>query len=634
MAIVSENEQVASQNIPSDQPQESQSIVKRVNELLARAKRYRKRYDQEWHYNYKFVCSGRQWPLERPRWRFSEVINITWADIMTEIAIQTDGRPKWEFTAQEYQDEAFVDILRDINDRNWEKYKWTQVIQDGIFDSKIYHVAHAEVFWNPDRESGLGDVDFRILDPFSCYWDPRASDVNKGRPCRWFLYTEPVPTSELKMRYPDKADKIKSDVNSFSGIKNDGLHTGNQIYTSFDPYSPQRLPSSAAGPNQDTYGGEPHTMLIRCWMRDDTMEQIVQEKDSGMGNEAEKEKEYLLVKKYPTGRYIEICNNELLKDDVPGVEINGEWIPYDDDSFPIVRFVNYAYPREYAGENEVTHAKGPQNIVNYVWSYILDMFKMQANPVTVIGDSANIDSEEITNEPGLVVQASDINQFRREPGTPVTPGSFDLLNTAISMLDRVQGLQDVSRGAQASNVSSGVMLEGYVEAAQTRPRMKNRTLDQSLTDAGELMMKRIFQFYTQPRIWRITNKDGYPEFIEFYMPEVETVDMNGKKVIKKIARIKRVATNPDGSQSVMQSRDMEVKGFPDVRVTTGSSLPYAKAQKAQTALTYFNAGAIDQQELLKAVDWPNMQEVLRRMAKQAAAAQEAQAQAEAQKAAK
>ena len=129
------------------------------------------------------------------------------------------------------------------------------------------------------------------------------------------------------------------------------------------------------------------------------------------------------MKKYPNGRYIEIANNEVLRDDVPGVEINGEWVPYDDDAFPIVDLLIINIRENTREKNEVTHSKGPQNIVNYIWSSILDGFKMQGNPITIVGDAAGIDVDELTTEPGLTVQAADINQIRREPGSPIDGGS-------------------------------------------------------------------------------------------------------------------------------------------------------------------------------------------------------------------
>lgn len=621
--IVSEHEQVSADrgSIPSDQSEQTQDIIKRANELLTRAKRHRKKYDSDWHYNYEFVCSGRQWPMDRPRWRFNETVNITWSAIMTEIGLQTDARPKFEFAAQEFGDEQFVDVLRDINDRNWERHKWSSVVQDCLFDCKIYHVAHAIVEWDPELEYGLGDVSMKTLDPFYCYWDPMASDVNKGKQARYFIYAEPVPTQELKRKWPEFKDKIKPDVQDIRDRK-DGTSVGtNMIFTSFDPYTPTRLPSSASN-TAEKFGGEQLTTLIRLWLRDDALEEVCEEKEELDPSTGEKKKEYILKKKYPQGRYIEIANNCLLRDTVPGVEIDGEWVPYDDDCFPIARLVNYAYPREYVGENEVTHTKGPQKIVNYIWSYILDMFKMQGNPVTIIDDSANVDEETITNEPGNIIKTSNVNGVRREPGTPIDGGAFNLLSVAQGLLDKVQGLQDVSRGADISNVTSNVMLEGYLEAAQTRPRLKNRNLDLFLQDAGELVVKRMMQFYTLPRVFRVTNKEGYPEFIEFYLP----VDENGKKVVK----VKKRST-VNGKVVESEQQTLEYKGVPDVRVVSGSMLPYAKAQKANMALTYFNSAAIDQEELLKTVDWPNFEEVLRRMAKekaeqlkaaQAAAAQE------------
>lgn len=613
--IISEHEQMAQPpQGPLDQSSEEQSLVKRVNELFARAKRHRRRYDISWQYNYEFVCDARQWPQQRPRWRFNEAVNITWASIMTEIGIQTDGRPKFEYTYQEASDMAFAEILKDISGLIWDKYHWNMVVQDGLFDCKLYHVAHGIVEWDAELNYGLGDVTFRMQDPFTCYWDPMASDVNKGKKCRFFIIAEERPTAELKKQYPEAADKIKSDISNIKQISDFSVSSINASMR-YDQDTPTRIRSSTQY-SENKYGGEPMTQFLRVWLRDDTIEEVCNELNETDETTGEKKKEYVLKKKYPTPRYIEMACNTILRDAPQGIEINGEWVPYKDECFPIARLVNYQYPREYAGENEVSHTAPLQKIVNYAWSYILDMFRMQSNPITIVGDASGIDEEEFTNEPGLILRAADINQIRREPGTPIASGAFEVLQTAQSLFDKVQGLQDVSRGADVSNVNSALMLEGYVEASQTRPRMKNRALEAFLQDVGELVLYRILQFYTAPRIFRITNKEGFPEQIEFYITENE----QGQHV----AKVNKQTQMPSGDM-MSSSNQFEVKGIPDVRIISGSQLPYSKAQKSQTALTYFNAGAIDAEELLKAVDWPSYKEVLKRVEEKAAA----QAQAEA-----
>lgn len=608
MALISENEQTIKQEVNSDQSPDNKDIVKHVNELFSRAKKHRSKYDRDWTPNYEFVIGAKQWPIQRPRWRFNEAVNLTWSAIMTELAIQTDVRPKFNYAAEEASDEAFTKILSEINDQNWRKFNWSDVVYGLLFDAKLYRVGHAIVEWDGELCGGLGDVLFRNLDPFYCYWDPRAETINKQRPCRYFIYAEPVNTQELKEKYPDFKDQIKADVSQYAQ-KGDQLST-QRLATTFDPYSVQRLPQSSYTGNEQ-FGGEPSTLFLRVWLRDNTLEEMKEESNSESG----KKEEYVLKKKYPRGRYIEICNNLLLKDDVPGCEINGEWVPYNHGDFPIVKCLNYAYPREYLGEDEVNQTKGTQKIINYVWSYILDTFKMNANPVTLISNASGIDPDKLTNEPNINIFTNDMNGYRKEPGMAIAPNSMQLLDQAMALFDKVQGLQDVSRGAQQVGATSGVMLEGYVEAAQTRPRMKNRFLDSCLQDIGELVLKLYLQFYKSQRVYRITNKEGYPEYVQFVISE------DGKA-----AQIGRISTDESGQASNQPQENVNVKGEYDVQVVSGSALPFSKAQKGQTALAYFNAGAIDQDELLTAVDWPNKEQVLLRMQK---AAQDKMAQEQA-----
>jgi hypothetical protein len=124
---------------------------------------------------------------------------------------------------------------------------------------------------------------------------------------------------------------------------------------------------------------------------------------------------------------------------------------------------------------------------------------------------------------------------------------------------------------------------------------------------GQLMLSRMLQFYTAPRVARITNKEGQPEFIEFFVQNIDD---------RKVFNFRR-SMKDQGTLVTMPNQAIEVKGAPDVRVTTGSSLPFAKAQKTTVAKDLFSAGAIDQRALLDAVQWPGAEEIIQRMSKAA-----------------
>lgn len=597
MAIVSVNESPQPDLNPPTPGTQDEDTVKMVNDMMNRFKRARAKYDSVWQSNYEFVFGGKQWTLDRPAWRFSEVVNYTWANIMTEVGIQTDARPRVQYNAVETSDYEFAKQLEKINEVNWGKYPWLQRVADLVTQCKWLHVTHAEVYWDKDLEDGLGDVGFRLLDPFYSYWDPFATDEDS---LRGFIYAAPVPTAKLKKEHPDKADEIQADVELIGGKNSDVVSTSSDRTI-------RGQTNVRAYKYDDRFGGEPMTFLQRVWIKDETVEEVQE-------NDSDGKPVYVQKKKYPKGRYIEKCGNTILYDGHNGAMLDSGCIPYEDGMIPIARLVNYSYPLEYAGENEVTHSRGPQKVINYVWSHLLDQMKMSSNPVTVIGATSGVDPDNVTNEPGLKILANDVNQVRREPGMPIAGGMQFIMDQAKASLDQTYGLTDVMKGAVDPAIGSGVLFDGYAEAAQVRPRLKNRNLDQFLARVGRLMLSRYLQFYTAPRAFRMTNEQGWPEHVEFFISQ----DGQGNK----IANINKTTITPQGpQQSSMQS---PIKGMPDVDVLSGSSLPFAKALKSKTALEYLNAGVIDPEEVLKTVDWPNYEAVLERMQKMAA--QQAQMQ--------
>ena len=129
------------------------------------------------------------------------------------------------------------------------------------------------------------------------------------------------------------------------------------------------------------------------------------------------------------------------------------------------------------------------------------------------------------------------------------------------------------------------------------------------------------QFTSVPKAYRITNNESVQKYFKFHVDTAE----DGTKV----AKIRDFIQNPDTGQysEALETREFVLKGYMDTKATTGSSLPFAKTEKANLSFQLFDRGAIDQEELLTAVDYPNKERVLQRMqmAAQAAAQQQAMA---------
>jgi len=211
---------------------------------------------------------------------------------------------------------------------------------------------------------------------------------------------------------------------------------------------------------------------------------------------------------------------------------------------------------------------------------------------------------------------NDFNGYRREPGLGVPSNVEALFDKAMQVKDKVQGLQDVMRGAVDPGVTSGLLFDGYVEAAQVRPRYKNRNLDQSLQRIGQLDVAMYLQFYTVERTFAITNVEGWPTYVKFFVQD--SPDGTTNVVINKSV------PNAEGQYSQPPQETLKVKGIPDVQVVSGSSIPFQKAQQYNRAKELFQMKAIDQQALLEDLDFPKKEEILQRM--QQAAQQQAQMQ--------
>jgi hypothetical protein len=588
---------------------EEKRAIKYVKDLFSKARRHRSKYDSQWLSRYK-MFRGKQWTEKRPSYRHSEVVNMIFEAIQSQVPILTDSRPRFEFLPQEPSDVEVAQILSEVAEHDWESGNWLFKLTDNIYDANFYGTALGSMEWDPDAKDGLGSICFEADDVFYAFPDPEARGLKHKERCRFFLYAEPRDLDALKAKYPEKAKHMRSDLLDF--LQGDKTELGDEIRFR-SPVDDRTLIQT-----QESLTDAEHAkaLEITCYAFPNDIDEVeLSKENSAAGLEQGAEGEKALKLKYPKGRKIVIAGGVLVFD--------GE-NPYDDGEFPYARLVNYSLPREFWGISEVEQLESPQKIYNKLISFALDVATLMGNPIWVVDNNSGVDTDNLFNAPGLIVEKNPNSVVERQEGVQLQPFILDLAERIRLKINDIHGAQESSRGAKPEGVTAASAIMALQEAAQQRLRLKSRNIDAYLQDLGQRYKSRVFQFYTSPRMIRLTKNGAAERYFRFH---VEPVEGAYGGVSRKVSVREFVPTEAGGFAESLESREYITQGDFDVRVSTGSSLPFIKEQKANLGFQLFDREAIDEEELLKSVEYPNYQQVLARVQQKKAQMALAEAQA-------
>lgn len=595
---------------PSD---EDKKTIKLAETVFDRNKKARAQYDQKWM-DYYHIFRGKQWKEQRPSYRHSEVINLVFRTLQSSIPIQLDTHPKFEFLPQQPQEQELSELMNKLAEADWIKNNWGESLLEVVWDSNLYGTGLSSML----AKDSLGRMKlvYSSADPFYSYPDPEARDVNKdattmgySEQAASFVYAEPMDVRKIKKKYPAVKDYLKPDVQDL--LK--GSKTDTQPLRFRSPVDQKVIMEGSS--TLDLINKE-KALLVTVYLSPEYCEEDFEELQQNTVDPetgAEGPPEFVQKAKYPNGRKIVTCNGVLCEDVDNG---------YDDGLFPFDKYANYTLPREFWGMSEVEQLEGPQKTFNKVVSFVLDVLTLMGNPVWLIPSSTGIDAENLVNKPGLNIEFDGDKEPTRLPGVQMQPYVMEIIDKMSQWFDGVAGTQDVTRGITAPGVTAASAISSLQEAAQTRIRQKTRNMDYYLQGVGQKYASRVFQFYTAPEVYRLTGSDGVQNYFRMHIEPYEHAD--GLPAY----RVHYQPFTPDGQIDPDQGMVYETRGQFDVKVSTGSSLPFAKDQLENKLLAFFDRGIIDPEEVLKRSDYPNYQAVLQRMAQKAQ--QQAQAQAQQQ----
>lgn len=573
-------------------PQES-SEFKMVMSLLSQGKQYREKFDNDWDKRKEYY-HGKQWAANDSGWS-KPVFNIIRQIIQATLPILTDNRPGFNVIAAEPTDFKFAQTMSMLIENWWDNSTMDHTMLEVLFDSMLYDAGILKVTWDPDLQDGIGDVCVERINPKDIYVPEGCTDFTKN--CGWVIQRSQKQVGELKRLFPDMTQYIKADSKSEKESQDTkGLEV--QLVSPVDQHSFKQTNVL----NSDSCDRQ-LCEVIECWMDD---EQVIEEEQENEDGNIET----IVRKKFPKGKLITILPQQ-------NVVLQTVEMPYAHGKKPYVRIVDMILPGEFWGEGETKSLMQVQRLINRTLQHAFDVLQTMSNPIYIVEKDCGVDLKKITNRVAQVIEVNSgkMAGIRRDFPPTVQSGVLEFFQTLIKQAESITGISEITQGRKPKGVSAAAAIETLQEAAQTRIRLKERNLQVSLQQLGVQVMSLMMQYYREPRVIRITNQDtSWPDYFEFYIeePVMGSYVMNQQQYKFDPERQMYV---PGGYTTSDQS-----KGLMDVKVLSGTAMPWAKTTRSNIAFRLFDSNVIDAKALLETLEWPDSDEILSRMQKQAEAA--------------
>ena len=442
---------------------------KRVNEAIQTLKEYKRgksaldariiEEERWWKMRHWDIIRGRNKPEnpadERPEptsaWMFNSIANKH-ADIM-------DNYPEPNVLPRERDDEADADTLSSILPVVFERNEYEQTYDRAAW-YKLKHVVVAKgIFWNPELENGMGDIDIRFMDILNIQYEPGITDIQASRN---LFVTSLKDNDLLEQEYPKLKNKL---------------------------------------------GG--HTIEVKEYVHDDSVD--ISNKSVVV--------DWYYKKRTPAGKtilhYCKFVGTEVLfaSENEPAYQETGY---YEHGRYP--REFDVLFPEEGTpvGFGYIAIMRSPQLYIDKLSQVILENSMMSAKVrfFAKKGSGINVDQFLDWSQP-LVEYEGQIDNLKQIEVQQVGTNVLNVLQMKIDELKETSSNRDVSQGSSSGGVTAAAAIAALQEAGNKTSRDMIASSYRSYTQECYLAIELIRQFYDEKRTFRITGDTGGYEYIAF-----------------------------------------------------------------------------------------------------------------------
>lgn len=418
--------------------------------------------DEEWwklrHWEqFKTKSANPDDPEPCSAWLFNSVINKH-ADFM-------DNYPDPVVLPREKSDEPTAKILSAVVPCIMDQNGFESTYSDICWYKIKKGTGVYGVFWNSSKENGVGDIEIKKQDILNLFWEPGINDIQESRN---FFSLALVDSDLLEQRY----DFLKGRLTSQGP---DGKIA--QYY--YD----------------DTVDTTGKSVVIDWYYKKNVSDGLMV-------------KTVVHYCKFVSGVLIYASENDA------GME-NGY---YAHGKYPFVFDVMFPEEGTPVGFGYIDIMKDSQMYIDKMNQAIMMNALMACRPRYFVRDGSGINTEDLADLSQTFVRVSgslDENNLKLIETQPLNGNYLAVLQNKIEELKETSGNRDFSQGATTSGVTAASAIAALQEAGSKTSRDAIKNTYTAYGEVVKLVIELIRQFYTTPRVFRITGQAGMEEFVTF-----------------------------------------------------------------------------------------------------------------------
>lgn len=552
-------------NLPRLAPDAEADLVGEIRVLFKQARDKRRPLVEQWRSNYR-VLRPRRTAAAMKDWKPNPQVPEIMPILDTLVAWMTDQDPSFQVAPVMaplnpwYGDlSKLAQDLETTLQSSWHVDRSTSEVEKVVWDGFTYGIGWLKTVWDQSAYNGQGNSVCRRRDPFCIYPDPNAKSPAT---MDHIFDVETISKQELERRFPGALARLDG-AGDAEGVESQPT----QADSSATPTMPKANPGALAPATSARYGlpgqsrlsvhDDSGVTLIEAWLR-------TPKKDQETGET------------YDAWRVVAVAGNRVLLD---------EWAEdmWAHGQHPFDRYVPIE-TGEFYGDALVSLLAPAQESINRILGSMELNLWLTGNPVLKENNRAGLSRTQITNKPGTripVGQGGDVAWM--DPPTPAPGMAAELIRHFTDRMERISGLTAVVRGATPTGRNAEGVIDATQESAFMRIRKAMRNLALTLGSAGEKMASNIVEFYAEPRI-------------------ISLVGEGGQKMVTDLGANHFYLPGPDGAAPMRFQ----------LLIDAGASQSQSHDTRKAEAATLFAMGAIDEEAVLRAYNFPDWQQAVQR----------------------